>query len=177
MKENSLVSAGYAAYIISNKDNMEVTFKVTEAAARELSVGDGIEAERDGAYYAGTITEVGTMADSQTHLFTVKASLPGGKELSTGVSVKVTADTQRSSGVLKIPYDALYFQNGQSYLYCVQEGTAVKTEVTTGLMNDTEVEIIEGITEDSLVIISWSSQLKDGSSVIVKQDEQTGEAE
>ncbi len=173
VKENAMASAGYTAYIISNKDNMVVTFNVTEAAARELQVGDSIEAERNGKCYQGTITEVGVMASAQTKLFTVKASLGQTDDLSTGVSVKVRAESQKSSDVLKVPYDALYFKNGKAYVYCVADGKAVMTEVTTGLINDTEAEILSGIDSSSMVVTTWSSQLKDGVNVTIKGEETT----
>lgn len=173
VKENAMASAGYTAYTISNKDNMVVTFNVTEAAAKKLQVGDPIEAERDDKCYQGTITEVGVMASAQTKLFTVKASLGRTEDLSTGVSVKVRAESQKSSDVLKVPYDALYFRNGKAYVYCAEDGKAVMTEVTTGLINDTEAEILSGIDSNSMVITTWSSQLKDGVNVTVKGEETT----
>ena len=45
---------------------MTVTFNVAEKAKDELQVGDAIEVERNGETFAGTITEVGTMAGPQT---------------------------------------------------------------------------------------------------------------
>lgn len=74
VEKDSMASAGSPAYVISNKDSMTVTFNVAEKAKDELQVGDAIEVERNGETFAGTITEVGTMAGPQTRLFQVKAS-------------------------------------------------------------------------------------------------------
>lgn len=163
VEENQMVSAGTAAYIISNKDSMTVTFQVTEEAKNALAVGDPVTVERTGNTYEGTITEVGTMAGAQTHLFTVKASVAGASDsIPNGVTVKVYATTRQEDDKLIVPYDALYFSAGDAYVYCVEEGAIVRTPVTVGLMSDTEAVIEEGLSEDSLVVDNWSSRLRDG---------------
>ena len=42
----------------------------------------------------------------------------------------------------------------------------MKTQVTVGLMNDTEVSIADGLTADSQVVTTWSSKLRDGAEAI-----------
>lgn len=163
VEEDQMVSAGSAAYVISNKESMTVTFQVTEEAKNVLAVGDPVTVERNGDTYEGTITEVGTMANAQTHLFTVKASVSGASDkIPNGVTVKVYATTHEEENKLIIPYDALYFSAGSAYVYCVEDGTIVRTSVTVGLMSDTQAVIEEGLSEDSQVVGNWSSRLRDG---------------
>lgn len=170
VEKNGMAAAGNPALMISNKENMMVRFGVTEAVAKSLKTGDMVEVERNGAVYPAVISEIGTMANQQTRLFTVKASLGQADDLPTGVSVKVKTEGQKAPDVMKLPYDALYFLGGKAYVYCVVDGKAVMTEVITGLMNDEEVEILSGIEPDSLVISTWSSQLKDGAEVELKEE-------
>lgn len=119
--------------------------------------------EREGEEYDGVITEIGTMTNPQTKLFQVKATVAGvGAALPNGVSVKVYAVTQRDTGKLIVPYDSIYFSAGDAYVYCVENGQIVKTDVTVGLMSDTEAVIEEGLTADSQVISNWSSRLRNG---------------
>ena len=163
VEEDQMVSAGSAAYVISNKESMTVTFQVTEEAKNVLAAGDPVTVERNGDTYEGTITEVGTMANAQTHLFTVKASVSGASDkIPNGVTVKVYATTHEEENKLIIPYDALYFSAGSAYVYCVEDGTIVRTPVTVGLMSDTQAVIEEGLSEDSQVVGNWSSRLRDG---------------
>lgn len=44
----------------------------------------------------------------------------------------------------------------------MEDGKIVKTDVTVGLMSDTEAVIEEGVTADSQVISNWSSKLRNG---------------
>ncbi|MDO4261124.1 MAG: efflux RND transporter periplasmic adaptor subunit, partial [Eubacteriales bacterium] len=163
VEADGMAAAGNAAYIISNKDSMTVTFGVTEAARDALNVGDHVTVDRNGATYDGIVTEIGTMAGVQTKLFEVKASVAGaGDALPSGVSVKVSATTEREEGKLLVPFDAIYFSGGDAYVYCVEDGMLVRTSVTVGLMDDTQAVIEEGLTEDSLVVGNWSSRLRNG---------------
>ncbi len=168
VEKDALASAGSPAYVISNKDSMTVTFYVSEKVKDELQVGDAVEVERDDETFAGTITEVGTMAGAQTRLFEIKATVIGANDsLPSGVSVKVHATTEREQSGLVIPYDAVYFSAGDAYVYCVEDGKLVKTPITVGLMNDDEVSVEDGLNGESQVVTTWSSKLRDGAEVVI----------
>ena len=168
VEKDAMAAAGNVAFVISNKNSMTVTFQVAEKVKDQLQVGDAITVERGDETFGGTITEVGTMAGAQTRLFQIKATIPGASDkLPSGVTVKVHATTQREEGDLVIPYDAVYFSAGDAYVYCVEDGKLVKTQVTVGLMNDTQVSIADGLTADSQVVTTWSSKLRDGAEVTI----------
>ena len=163
VKKEDMAAAGNPAYIISNKDSMTVTFNVTERAKNTMNVGDHVTVERDGETFDGTITEIGTMAGQQTKLFQVKATIPGaGDKLPNGVSVKVSATTEKEDGSTLVPFDALYFSGGDAYVYCVVDNKLVRTSVTVGLMDDDHAIIEDGLDADSLVVSNWSSKLRNG---------------
>lgn len=163
VKKEDMAAAGNPAYIISNKDSMTVTFNVTEKAKNTMNVGDHVTVERNGETFDGTITEIGTMAGQQTKLFQVKATIPGaGDKLPNGVSVKVSATTEKEDGSTLVPFDALYFSGGDAYVYCVVNNKLVRTSVTVGLMDDDHAIIEDGLDADSLVVSNWSSKLRNG---------------
>ena len=166
VEKNGMASAGNPAYIISNRESMTVTFFVAEKAKNVLNIGDPITIERNEHIYDGAITEIGTMANAQTKLFQVKASIAGAgvgeNALPNGVSVKVYATTEKEDSKLMIPYDSIYFSAGDAYVYCVENGQIIRKEVTVGLMSDEEAVIEEGLTEDSQVVSNRSSKLRNG---------------
>ena len=163
VKKEDMAAAGNAAYIISNKDSMTVTFNVTEKAKNTMNEGDHVTVERNGETFDGTITEIGTMAGQQTKLFQVKATIPGaGDKLPNGVSVKVSATTEKEDGNTLVPFDSLYFSGGDAYVYCVVDNKLVRTSVTVGLMDDDYAVIEDGLDADSLVVSNWSSKLRNG---------------
>jgi multidrug efflux pump subunit AcrA (membrane-fusion protein) len=129
-------------------------------------VGDEIVVERNNVNYKGYITEIGVAVNQQTGLFQIKANVEAdGDTLPSGVSVKITADTYNQSNAIIIPYDAVYYDNSGSYVYLCVDGKAVKTYVTTGIFNDTDIAVTDGINAGDTVITSWSARLIDGADV------------
>lgn len=70
-----------------------------------------------------------------------------------------------------LPYDAVYYEGEQAYVFCVEDGAARKTPVETGLYNEDKIEILNGLSSDSIVIHTWSSQLTDGAKIRLVEGE------
>ncbi|MBR7113722.1 MAG: efflux RND transporter periplasmic adaptor subunit [Firmicutes bacterium] len=169
--DHGMAAAGYAAFVVSNKDTMNITFSVSEAVRNTLSVGQKITVERNGVNYDAAITEVPTSASGYTGMFTIKASVNAtGDELLSGTSAKITAATYTAKDAMLIPYSAIHYNENQAYVYIVRDGVAAKTNVSTGIFDDDYIVITGGLTENDLVITSWSARLRDGASVTVPME-------
>ncbi|MEG2074362.1 MAG: efflux RND transporter periplasmic adaptor subunit, partial [Angelakisella sp.] len=171
------VSPSSPAFVIANKSALAVTFNVSSAAVMSMEVGDTVNVEKGQNKYTATITEVGKIVNPQTGLFTVKAAMESiNSEMLTGVTVKVSADTEKTENALLISQDSLYYDDGVPYVYLVTEGEngtklAKKTFVKTGISNPEKIEIISGISEKDLVITSWHPNLIDGATVALAPQE------
>lgn len=166
---NGMATSSSPAYIIAAEDTMTVAFQVSEAVRNTLHKDMKIVVERSGVEYDGVITEVGNAVNAQTGLFQIKAAVSAsGEELPSGVSVKITSDTYTAANAIIIPYDAVYYETEGSYVYTVKDDHAVKTYVTTGIFDDERIEIVDGITEEDIIITSWSPRLIDGAQVDAK---------
>lgn len=172
-----MAQPGYAAYVISNQDAMNVTFMVSGQVRNSLMEGMPVTLEKDGETFQGTITEIGESVDAQSGgMFTVKAITEvGGDTLANGAAVKLTVDTFRSDNAVLIPYDAIHFESEKAYVFRIIDGKAVRTAVSVGLMNDDMAEVTEGLAADAKVIATWSSQLEDGAAVRVIGEEGAAE--
>ena len=182
VEQYGLAQPGYAAFVISNQDAMNVTFAVSEQVRANLYVGMPVTLEKNGNTFTGTIMEIGEAVDAQSGgLFTIKAvTEAGGDQLISGTAVKLTVDTFRTENAVLIPYDAVHFESEQAYVFVVTEDdTAVRTPVTLGLMNEDMVEVTEGISAGDRLVATWSTQLEDGVRVRVigaqTAAEETGE--
>ncbi|MBO5093046.1 MAG: efflux RND transporter periplasmic adaptor subunit [Lachnospiraceae bacterium] len=169
---NNMAAQGAAAYVISADNGVNVTFYVAESVMKELSVGQEVQVERNGEHYEAQISENAGVADSDSGLFKVKAQLlTGADQLITGTSVKLTLATQKAQDVMTIPVDSVYYESQKAYVYCMEGGKAVRTQIETGIANNESVEVKSGLTKDSQVITTWAAQLKDGSDVKLKGEE------
>lgn len=174
--ENGMATNSNPAYTVTNKSTVIATFYVPAEAAVQMYPGDKITVENGRSTYNGTLVETGSMTDPQTGLFKVKASVENGNDLMTGLAVKIVAETSKASQSLLIPQSALYYEEGKPYVYVMQDGKAVRTNVETGVANNDVTEIVSGITMDSDLIVTWNPNLRDGVAIEVKTAESTSSA-
>lgn len=80
--------------------------------------------------------------------------------------LRVRIFTDQKPEALLIPRRALIRgAKGSWSVYRIQDGRAIEVQVEIGLVNDDEVEILEGLDPGDHVVISPSSKLEDGSRV------------
>lgn len=151
------------AFVISDKDIMTVAFSVSSEVRKTLKTGDKIEIDQNGQKFKGIITEIGSMVDQMTGLFQVEAQVKDDKgELLTGITVKVLADTYRQEEAYLVPYDVVYYDESQAYVYVAEDGIARRRDVSCGIFNEETATILDGISQEDQIITSWSADLRDG---------------
>lgn len=173
--ENNIAGPASPAFVISASGKKTATFYVTDDVAKTLTNGQGVTVTDQGNTYEGEISEVGLAVDASTGLFKVKATLSNALNLSNGLTVTLATDARAEADGILIPTDALYFENGNSYVYLVQNDKAVRTDVTVGLYTADKVTITEGLSSGDEIITTWAAGLKDGAPI--RYAEETSPAE
>ena len=175
LTKNGMASASSIAFTISNKNTMQVTFYVTEDVRDEFTAGQAVTVSRGSNTYGGTITEIGNAVDMQKGLFKVKATIYDMPDLASGVTASITTTCHSAKDVIVIPCDAVYYENGDAYVFVARDGTAVKTPVETGIYDDQNIAITSGLIEGQQVITTWSANLIDGCAITVPGQEEAEE--
>lgn len=175
LTKNGMASASSIAFTISNKNTMQVTFYVTEDVRDEFTAGQAVTVSRGSSTYGGTITEIGNAVDMQKGLFKVKATIYDMPDLASGVTASITTTCHSAKDVIVIPCDAVYYENGDAYVFVARDGTAVKTPVETGIYDDQNIAITSGLLEGQQVITTWSANLIDGCAITVPGQEEAEE--
>jgi len=167
---NGMSAPSTPAYVISNKETMQVTFGVPADTARKFEIGDAVTVENGKIAHSAVIVEIAEMVDQASGLFPVKVNITDEcGDLLTGIAVKLTATTDRAENALLIPTGAIYYDDGAAYVYVARDGAAVKTFVETGIFADGKTEITDGLSAGDLVVTTWDSHLRDGALVSVKE--------
>ena len=156
--------------VISGEGKNRVSFYVTQRMMKNLSVGDKIEIEKNSSTYDAYISEVSSMVDSETGLFKVKAQMDDTEEIAAGSTVKLKLVTDHVENSMLVPIDAIYYSNGNAYVYVYQDGIAVRTQVEVGLEDTEYAQIVSGLSGNELVVSTWSSNLYEGAKVRLKED-------
>ena len=175
--ENNHTSANTTAFIISNGNNKTVTFYVTDQVRQSLELGQAVTVNYADSSYDGVITEISGVVDATTGQFKVKASINEAQNLPDGLSVGLSTTAYQAENALLVPSDALFFENGAAYVYVVRDGTAVRTDVTVGIYATDISAVTDGLEPGAEIVTSWSSGLRDGVPVVVKNGTEEAEGE
>ncbi len=178
LEADTMVSTQSIIATISDYSTMEVEFFVGTEIKNELRLGQIVTFELDGTYYEGKINEINNVVDSSTKLFKVTALVnPDEEKFSNGASVRLTTGTFEEEQTIIIPYDAVIFSGGTSYVFKVVDGKAIKQFVEIGLFTENTISIVAGLEEGDEIITTWSEGLRDGVEVMVMNIEETEEIE
>lgn len=171
--ENEIAAQGYPAFTISDKEDMEVSFYVSEEIRDFLKAGDEVLVESAGGDVKGSVSSIATAVDSQKGLFEIKARITQvrERELLSNTSVSLSLVTNRVRNQILIPFDAVYYDDDQAYVFIAQEGRAVRRDVSAGLYNNDRIAILTGLSEGDEVITTWGAGLKDGAPIEVIREQ------
>jgi len=167
---NNFATSGMVAFVISNAENKTVTFYVTDEVMKKMTIGQAVTVSSQNGNHSGTVTEISGIVDSHTGMFKVKALVDNARDLPDGLSVSVTTVSNVSSNAVIVSSDCLYFDNGVAYVYTAKEGKAVRTDVEVSLYTKEKTAISAGISDEDIIITSWSSGLKNGAKIEIKAE-------
>ncbi len=139
---------------------------------REGDVKVRIPSARD-IPFSGIIKEISPAAEQRTGLFGLKVSIDNPDDLiKPGMFAEADLIKDSKEAIIYVPTAAVTSKNDIKHVFIVEEGTAYKREVITGISGDGIIEIINGVNEDEEVVIKGQSYLNDGDTVhIVRSDD------
>ncbi len=125
--------------------------------------------------FPGTVRRLGPTVDPSSRSGEVEIGLENPDyRLKPGMFAKVTLILAAREDVVIVPRDALRPANSEATVFVVRDGTAHRQPVSTGLMNDTLVEIREGLAAGDEVVLSGHNSLQDQAPVNVVQSQGQG---
>lgn len=172
VSENEISAQGSPAFTISDKEAMEVSFYVPEEVRDNIKAGGEVKVETSSGEVKGRISSIATAVDSQKGLFRIEAQITGsaGRELLSNTSVSLSLVTNSVEDQILVPFDAVYYDNDQAYVFLAQGDRAVKRDIRAGLYNNEMIAVMEGLAEGDEVITTWGAGLKDGAPIQVIEE-------
>ena len=82
--------------------------------------------------------------------------------------VKLYVTSDKADGVLTIPVDSVYYDNGKPYVYTFEDGVVHRTDVDTGISDASRMEIVSGLSASDWVITTWSPELYEGAPAVLE---------
>lgn len=168
-KQSTYSISETAVYSIAARETMTIDVSVDELDIRGLKEGQDVTVSLDalpGQSFDGKITSIskeGTY-DSGNTKFTVTVSVAKTEQMLSGMHAGIRADVGEAKTCITVPVAALLEENGKTYVYTMYDEETDKldglTEVTTGLSDGTNVEILSGVSEGSKVYYRYADTLE-----------------
>lgn len=161
---------------IQNQQQLEFAAEVDEQDIGDVNVGQLVKLNLDAfprEELDAEVIEIETIAKTGTTgntFFPVKLRVnSAGKTLRIGMNGDAVITTAQQANRILLPLEYLVEEDGQAFVMTLEGNTIKKQPVTTGMQNDIEIDVIEGLSEQTQIITSDTSQLKENQQVIVTE--------
>lgn len=153
--------------VVSEIGKPQAVVGVSEVLLPYVHVGDEVQVTLSSSDtpFTGTVDGVASALNGQTALYQVHIDLPEEVEAAIGMFAKVVFRTETRYDAVLAPTEAILTDDLEQYVYVVEEGTARRRTVTTGLVSGAMTEITTGLAEGETLVTVGQSYLTDGAAV------------
>lgn len=165
------VSNGTHLMTLESSENVKVTFYASKYDLAKLEIGQKVDVTISGTVYEGEVSKINRMAEtnaSNTPMVGVEVHLLAPDDgIILGMDAKLVVYTRKAENTLMIPVEAINADKDGDFLYVVENGVVVKKSIVCGISTDTYTEVLEGITEEDVIIVTSYANLEEGMPVTV----------
>ena len=167
------VSAGTKLFTIVDNSSVFVDCIVSESDSALLQVGQEVEVDIEalGHEAKGKIIFISPAASDENNGFSVRLALEGADaNIKEGLFAKSKFNYLQKENTISLNRTAIIEKNGKDYVFVLNKNNKVEQrEVKTGIRNDTQVEIIKGISAGECVVTNNLSRLRNGMTVEIAE--------
>lgn len=174
IEAGEMASNAQPAMIIVDIDPLIIRLGVTENLVNKLAVGDDVAVTIPAVEYEteGEIISISPIVDSVSLLYPVEVLIDNkANSVKASMFAEVKIVTKYNESAIIVPSDAVLVKNGNEIVYTVIDNLAVEHVVQTGIDNGQDIEILTGISEGDVVIITGQHYVTDGSKIKVIRGE------
>lgn len=154
-------NAAAALFTVADYSRMQVTINVDELDIAKVSAGQKAAVTFDalpGKTYPAEVLRVAAAGTQQQGVATFPVTLgmanPG--EVRSGMTANVEIVISQKDDALLVPLESVVKRGNRSFVRMMVNGQMTQVPVTTGLANDTVIEIVSGLKEGDTVVTSAS---------------------
>ncbi|TEB12952.1 efflux RND transporter periplasmic adaptor subunit [Pelotomaculum propionicicum] len=162
------ISPNVSVISIVDTSTLKLKTTISQDLLPLLSVGREMEITIDSypdSKFKGNISSIGPIAVSTGEVFPLEISINNSGSLTAGLSARASLNTT-VRGIM-VPAAAVAQGGGESYVFVINENTAVKRVVKVGLKNDKTAQILKGVSAGERVAVTNVGSLSDNKTVTV----------
>lgn len=172
-------SAATTAFTVIDNRHYKVLALVSESDISKINLGDSARIRGvgfGGSIYTGKVVSIAPTAhkalsgSTQDTVVDVEITVDGpGERLKPGFTAKIEITGGNNYNLITVPYEAIrQDENNDEYVYIYSDGKLKKQVVATGKELTDEVEILDGLTTDSIVVFNPGGFVKEGAMIQLK---------
>lgn len=169
----AIVTAGTAIATVSDISRIKLDFTIPETRLAMIRTGmpiKAVSAAWPDRPFNGTIATIDPVIDPATRAVKVRAILPNpDKALKPGMLLTVSV-MARERQSLSVPELSVVGDGDERFVFIVEDRTAKRTKVGTGIRQDGRVEILGGVKPGQKVVTEGVVKLTDGVTVRLAGD-------
>ena len=171
VNEGSYVNLNAVVGTIVDISTLKVKVNVSEKDAFMLQPGDSVEVTTDvypGRTFYGHVANIASKADDD-HTFPVEIKLPNTRDypLKGGMFARVNFTSITSRNSLVVPREALSGSIRNAQVFIIKGDIARTRTITIGRESGQFLEVLNGLEEGELVVVSGQNNLSDNTRVVV----------
>jgi macrolide-specific efflux system membrane fusion protein len=157
------VSASGAGVVIADPTQLQVKVTLSEVDVAKVKVGQVAQMALDalpGNTYTATVSAIGPVPTVTSGVVNYPVFLSVTKpdsQVRPGMTANLNIIVDSRSDVLLVPTRAVRTQGNQKVVTVLFKGQSIQTPVTTGLSNDTQIEIVNGLNLGDEIVIQGTT--------------------
>ncbi len=161
------VEQGDEVVRLVDAENLEIQAFIQRSSFINLVIGDELTVRTPEADIIARVSAMIPVGDSESRLFEMRLAVEG-EGWNAGTAVRVATPVARPQQVLAVPRDALVIRQAGTMVYKINgDNTAVMVPVTTGIANQTHIEVSGDLKPDDPVVIRGNERLRPGQQVTI----------
>jgi RND family efflux transporter MFP subunit len=171
VESGELVSAGQPLLRVIDLEELQVEIDLTAASVSRINLGDKVNVKPEimQHYIEGEVSSISPAADPESRTFKVEVKIDNpGQKIKAGMFASVQLTKGKAGDAVIVPIASVVDLNTDSpYVFVVEDKRAVKKEIEIGIITDTQVEVLEGLTAGENVIIKGQNRIEANAEVEV----------
>lgn len=157
------VSASGAGVVLADLTQLQVKVTLAEVDVAKIKLGQSAQMTLDavpGASFTAKVSAIGpvpTITQGVVNYPVYLSVTNPDPTVRPGMTANLNIEVDRRDNVLLIPTRAVRTQGNQKIVTVLYKGQTITPQVTTGLSNDTQIEIVSGLQEGDEVVVQQTT--------------------
>lgn len=163
-----------ALFHIVNDSNLRATVHLPEHALNSIRTGQSADLELQASNLTqqvhARVARISPVIDAASGTFRAVLNIDNSDHtLRAGMFARVKLHYAEKDDVIRIPHQALIRVDHSNYVFVVNDDKAQRIEVNTGIRENGWIEVVQGVTEGTSVIVTGQNTLRDDALIEVIQ--------